>query len=233
MINSGVEVARRGANIKKEIARFNELSKRITGKPFSEMVAVDNRNLEKGMGLMLKIDIKHALSDYVKTHKVALSKSDRNSLELTKAEREVLAEVESARYIAYMDGDVVVITVWKLPPTVNMWSKAYTSDKQHFQGVWDGIMRKATATLKKPFKVPVLIEYTSYRQRPVDVDNNSFKNVVDALKHNWVLPDDTPAHLRRCLPDQVKVKSKEEQRIELKIHSFPKDAVFSWEIKKK
>lgn len=227
-------MAKRGVSIAKEIDRFNGLSKRITGKPFSEIAPVDNRDITKGMGLMLKIDIKHALVDYVKKHKVALSKSDKNSLELTKAEREVLAEVKAARSMSYMDGGVMYITVWKLPPSVNQWSKAFTSDKQHFQGVWDGIMRTATASLQKPYKVPVLIESTVYRQRLVDADNNSAKNVVDALKHNWVLPDDTAPHMRQFLPmPQEKVKSKEDQRIELRIFPFPKGTVFTWKIEKK
>lgn len=68
-------------------------------------------------------------------------------------------------------------------------------------------------------KGPVQITYTRHTCQLMDWDNHcaSFKNPGDALKKAGTIVDDKPSIVRIFRPRQVKVKTREEERITIHI----------------
>ena len=64
---------------------------------------------------------------------------------------------------------------------------------------------------------PVRITVISYRSRLCDADGVSAKASIDGLVHCGVLPDDSPKFVAEVRYQQVKVKSKEDEKTELVI----------------
>lgn len=221
---------------KEKIAKDIERCERIAamaGKTLADFM--DNRNPSKGLGNYLPIEIKLAARKVIDTKLNRGKKitNDEAALALTQSEREILKEINDTKVESSYDKktNVVTITVWKLPPTINSWNSFYTSEKQHVQAVWDGIMQRALDPLpvKLPYNIPILVEGQAYKSRPTDEDNAaSSKNPMDAMKHRWLVWDDSPTYVKYYLNlKQIKCK-KEEERITFNIYPYPDDVEFYW-----
>lgn len=68
-----------------------------------------------------------------------------------------------------------------------------------------------------------LIRYVVYRKRILDPDNVSLKGITDCLRYANILRGDEEARVRIEIADQVKVKTDEEERIEISV--FAPDSV--------
>ena len=68
-----------------------------------------------------------------------------------------------------------------------------------------------------------LIRYVVYRKRILDSDNVSLKAITDCLRYANILRGDEEARVRIEIADQVKVKTDEEERIEISV--FGPDSV--------
>lgn len=71
-------------------------------------------------------------------------------------------------------------------------------------------------------KGPVRITFTRHACQLMDWDNHcaSFKNIGDALKNCKTIVDDKPSIVRVFRPRQVKVSTREEQRITIYIEDI-------------
>lgn len=200
---------------------------------------IDNRKIEKGLGDHIPIEVKLAALKVINEKKRAGKKltSDEEKVALTRTEQEILKEIKETKVESSYDKrtNVVTITVWALPPTVNSWNSFYTSEKQYAQALWDGLIKKGLDNLpvKLPYDVPVLVEGQAYKSRPTDEDNAaSAKNPMDALKHCWLVWDDSPAYVKYYLNlKQIKC-TKEEEHITFNIYPYPDDVEFHWEFRK-
>jgi hypothetical protein len=240
-------VTKRSVKIKKRIESLENICLKITGMEFEDLVPMDNRVLEKGLGLTLEIYIKLAILDYINKKAKAGKKltKDEAKFGLTKAEQKAMSEIKKTKAEASFDKatQTLKITVWRAPPSINQYNSFYTSDKQHHQAIWDAVIRKALSdagiVVPKPrrteplYKDKVIVVAQIYRARLVDEDNNSFKQVTDSLKHGFVVVDDKPKYIRQqlCLP-QIQCPG-DEERIELLIQPFPDSKKFVWKIEDK
>lgn len=234
----------RQQKIQKRIESLQKLSHKFTGMDFEDLVPVDNRVLAKGLGLTLEVYIKLAVLEYINMKAKAgktLTKDEKEFC-LTKAEQAALSEIRHTKSEASFDKktQTLQITVWRAPPTINEYNSFYTSDKQHHQAVWDGVIRNVLKSNGIIVPIPrktevlydekVIVVAQIYRARLVDEDNNSFKQVTDSLKHGFVVVDDKPKYIRQqlCLP-QIQCPG-DEERIELTIMPFPDNKKFEWKL---
>lgn len=231
---SGRKKMTQSQKIEKDIERCRRIAA-IAGKDFDDFI--DNRKKEKGLGDLIPIEIKLAALKIIneKQRKGIRINKDEASVALTQHEQELLREIKDCKVESSYDPKtrVTTITAWRLPPTINEWQSYFASEKQDAQAIWDGIMRKVVKEAPKPYDVPVMIEAQVYRSRLVDSDNLSSKNCMDAMKHCWLVTDDTPTYVKFYLNlPQIKCK-KEEQKVVFRIFPYPDDVEFSWSFKAK
>jgi len=81
----------------------------------------------------------------------------------------------------------------------------------------NGALAEAKGETRNPAKF--LVRIISYRRRLLDEDNLAEKYHVDSLRYASLLPDDSPL-LVSIKPEQVKVKTEEEERTEIFLTAF-------------
>jgi len=63
-----------------------------------------------------------------------------------------------------------------------------------------------------------LVRIKVFRKRFIDPDNVSLKYAIDCLRYGGILPDDRAEDIKLEISEQIKVKTDEEERIEIEIY---------------
>lgn len=116
----------------------------------------------------------------------------------------------------------LLITITGLPPGLNKLMGRHWSANRREKQLWYLLLRQAIGRNMRSFPGRVAIIATTYRIRLLDpMDNKaaSFKFIGDALVHYEIIRDDGPEIVdeEKSAYRQVRVRHKNEQRIEVRI----------------